>query len=214
MFYASCVIILINMRTNKRQLKRTGSGFITLAAFFLAVALHAAVIGGVMYASGRHGKGRQPGVTTMKPLNGEKYSMLPDVEIISNKSMLKKSEKQEIIPGKKEDFGAAKQAPAAGGNDDASMFTFENAVQRKIQEARLYPDEAKRLGKQGTAEVKFTLSRDGSVTGVNLIGSSGERLLDEEAVSTIKRAAPYPAFPEAIKDTSFPLQVAIVFKLN
>jgi TonB family protein len=198
-------------------MKRPVLNFATIIALLFSVLLHAILIGGIAYASGMTGKSPKAADNISKHDTNKttQYTILPDVEIISDISRLKKNEAKEQPAPKKEEFGTARAAPAQGQDDiDRSVLTFEDTVQRKIQEARIYPDEAKREGIQGTAEVEFTLLHDGGVTGVNLVNSSGEKSLDEEAVSTIKRAAPFPVFPEKIKQVSMNLQVAIAFKLN
>jgi len=52
------------------------------------------------------------------------------------------------------------------------------------------------------------------VADARLLASSGDEMLDKEAVQNIWRAAPYPPLPDVIKEQPFVLQIAIVFKLN
>ncbi len=69
-------------------------------------------------------------------------------------------------------------------------------LKRKIQAVWIYPAVAAKAGIGGSLTVEFLLSRDGGLLGVNLLDSSGHSILDESAVTAIKSAAPFHAFPE------------------
>lgn len=45
-----------------------------------------------------------------------------------------------------------------------------------------YPPAAQRLNQEGTTSIKFTVNTDGSVTGVQVVGSSGHDMLDQAAI--------------------------------
>jgi TonB family protein len=69
----------------------------------------------------------------------------------------------------------------------------------RIDRAKQYPLAAKKNGWEGKAQVSFTVGADGRPGGIKIVESSGVSLLDEEALATIIRASPYPAYPELIK---------------
>mgnify|MGYP006282546043 FL=1 len=62
-----------------------------------------------------------------------------------------------------------------------------------------YPEEARRQGLSGRLLLDVVVEADGSVTEVNILRSSGNRLLDDAAVRIVRLAAPFPAFPENIR---------------
>jgi protein TonB len=66
------------------------------------------------------------------------------------------------------------------------------SIRRRIEEAKIYPESARREGIQGTVEVRFRIATDGSVDTVEIARPSGFSVLDEAAQRTIRRAAPYP----------------------
>lgn len=195
-------------------MKSIKKGLATAMTLFLSAALHAAVIGGIMYASGAFTKDktRDNNKTALTP--AVRYLLLPDVEIISDASVLKNSGSREIAAVKKEEFGTKAPEPAQGGQGDKSVFIYQDAVKRRIQEARLYPDDARKEGTQGTAEVSFIILSDGTLKNVSLSRSSGREILDREAVSTIKRASPFPLFDGKLDNGEMTMQVAIIFRLN
>lgn len=183
-------------------------------ALLLSAGMHAAIIGGVMYASGAFVKNKSHEKPDKVKSAANRYVLLPDVEIISDASFLKNGEKPEKQRARKEEFGTEKSEAQSGGDADKSVFMYKDAVKRRIQEARLYPEDARKEGTQGVAEVSFVILPDGSLKEIYLMKSSGREILDKEAVSTIKRASPFPAFEEKVNGGGMDMQVAIIFRLN
>ncbi len=66
-------------------------------------------------------------------------------------------------------------------------------IQQKIGTYLFYPWEAKFNGWEGVVIVKFTLLRDGHLKELDIVKSSGYPLLDEAAVSAVRKASPYPS---------------------
>ena len=82
-------------------------------------------------------------------------------------------------------------APGRGGTG-AGVADLLRAIRQKIEHAKVYPETARREGIQGTVEVRFRIAGDGSVEAVEVVRSSGHRLLDETSTQTVRRAGPYP----------------------
>jgi protein TonB len=66
------------------------------------------------------------------------------------------------------------------------------AIRRQIEGSKTYPEAARREGIQGTVDLRFRIGPDGSVEALEILRSSGSRVLDEASKHTILRAAPYP----------------------
>jgi protein TonB len=49
---------------------------------------------------------------------------------------------------------------------------------------------------------------------VRVVSSSGSKILDEEAVATVKRASPFHPVPKEISKSPIGMTVAIVFSLS
>jgi TonB family protein len=188
---------------------------VTVTAFILSAALHAGIIGGMAWygLSGAHAVKTAAYSAVAK--STAVYTLLPDVEIISQKTAIKKAEKPlKPQPEKKEDFGSAAVPDISGESEKESVFRYKDAVKRKIQDAKIYPEEARREGNQGTVAVAFSVLRDGSVPSAGVVNSSGCAMLDDEAVNTIKRASPFPPFPGNMRPARMDMQVSIVYRLN
>jgi len=76
-----------------------------------------------------------------------------------------------------------------GGEGIADLL---RRIRRRIEQAKIYPDAARRQGVQGTVELRFRIAADGSVEAVEIVRSSGSGILDEASQETIRRAGPYP----------------------
>jgi len=80
-----------------------------------------------------------------------------------------------------------------------------------VERHKRYPREAARQGIAGTARLAVTIDRQGRLAGARLAKSSGHALLDEEALATARRAAPYPRPPEGLGGGSITFTVDLRF---
>jgi len=79
-----------------------------------------------------------------------------------------------------------------GGGNGSGLADHLGVIRRQIEQAKVYPDAARREGMQGTVELRFRIAGDGSVDAIEVVRSSGHRLLDEVSAQTVRRAGPYP----------------------
>ena len=102
--------------------------------------------------------------------------------------------------------------PSAGpgkgsGSSTAGLDDILAQIRSRIERAKRYPLMARRRGLEGTSDVSFRILENGTVSGLKLARSSGSSPLDEAALATIRRAAPFPYYPKAIR-------IGIRFALN
>lgn len=62
-----------------------------------------------------------------------------------------------------------------------------------------YPDEARRRKLSGALILDVALNPDGTINGISLLRSSGERVLDDAAIRIVRLSAPYAPFPKKMK---------------
>lgn len=98
-------------------------------------------------------------------------------------------------------------APTSGVSSSVSIPTWRGAVMAHLNRLKRYPGG----GAGGTSQVAFTIDRSGRVLSARLIGSSGNAVLDQEAVALAHRASPLPAPPNNIGSGSIVLTVPIRF---
>ena len=58
-----------------------------------------------------------------------------------------------------------------------------------------YPDEARQRQLRGQLILTVGMNRDGSIKSIDVIKSSGERVLDDAAIRIVRLAAPFPSIP-------------------
>ena len=97
---------------------------------------------------------------------------------------------------------------------EEAMLRYQDMVKQKIESCRRYPPWAKKQGFEGTVHIKFTILSTGFTKNIKIIKSSGFNILDKEAISTIKRAQPFPPIPEEMKVSSLTMEVSVVFTLQ
>ncbi len=109
-----------------------------------------------------------------------------------------------------DDLAQTADAPAVPDiNADPAAFTlppsntvqkFQQALFRQIERQERYPAAAQRDRLQGSVETLFVMNRDGTVLSVQVKTSSGQAMLDEEAMKAIRRAQPLPPIPADLPD--------------
>jgi TonB family protein len=107
------------------------------------------------------------------------------------------------------DADSTKNAPSAPPSDGVEQW--KSAIISRLERNKRYPPAALSRGESGIARVYFALDREGNVTSVRIMDSSGSAALDEEALDLVKRSSPFPAAPESF--TRAPrFSVPIMFK--
>ncbi|WP_299980642.1 energy transducer TonB [uncultured Pseudoteredinibacter sp.] len=72
---------------------------------------------------------------------------------------------------------------------------------------RNYPDEALQQGITGTLRAAVTLLPNGNVDKVEILHSSGQKLLDRAALQIVYLASPFAPFPQEIRKTTDKLEI-------
>lgn len=72
--------------------------------------------------------------------------------------------------------------------------TVLQKIRQKILAVKEYPLLARRQNIQGNVGIVFRITPTGGVDNVSISSSSGSELLDDEAIATVKRGAPFPLY--------------------
>lgn len=89
--------------------------------------------------------------------------------------------------------------------DDILFGSFLRRFETAVYGTWRYPAEAVRLGLEGVTPVKITFNRKGEIVRVELLNSSGSRMLDEEVLRALKDIGPIGSFPKGYAQDSFNL---------
>lgn len=106
-----------------------------------------------------------------------------------------------------EGTGTSRGPTSGRGSSHAGDDQILAQIRALIEAAKHYPLMARRRGLEGTTSVSFQIQADGSIQALKITHSSGTDILDQAALQTIERAAPFPAYPE-------PIQIGIRFALH
>ncbi|MFC5583591.1 TonB family protein [Nitratireductor kimnyeongensis] len=116
--------------------------------------------------------------------------------------------------GKKNAGKASKgrQEARATQSGNARVSNYPGKVVSKLRRSLRYPSAAKRQRLKGEVHVRFTIARNGSVSGVRIVRSSGSGVLDQAALDTVRRAAPFPRIPDEAGRSSWGFTVPLAFR--
>jgi protein TonB len=107
---------------------------------------------------------------------------------------------------------SGKKSRMASLAGNASVSNYPGKIQRKIRRAKVRPKKSGKTRSDGRVVVSFVVLKSGSVSNVRIIKGSGSANLDAAAVSTVRRAAPFPQIPDAARRSRWAFNVPIVFK--
>jgi protein TonB len=96
-------------------------------------------------------------------------------------------------------------------SDELSHFLLE--VRDRLEQAKRYPWLARIQGQEGTVRVQFVIDSTGEAREIRLLESSRSKILDQEAVETVKRVGRFSRLPVSWNKT-IQVRVPLVFQLN
>ena len=98
--------------------------------------------------------------------------------------------------------------------DNQILKNYLGMIQKKIERSKEYPDIARRAGSEGRVKVQFTILKDGRIENPVLIEKAPFRVLNEEVLAALNRAAPFERFPDEIGKESVNVILPFSFLLN
>ncbi len=103
------------------------------------------------------------------------------------------------------------------GNDQRARQQEANyfaLVSAHLNRRKVYPAEARQARQQGVVTVRFTVDRNGGVSGISIKRSSGHDILDRATLDLVQRVAPLPHMPASIQRDSVTLSLPIDYSLR
>ncbi|RII25804.1 MAG: TonB-dependent receptor [Geobacter sp.] len=89
--------------------------------------------------------------------------------------------------------------------DDIMFGSFLRRFETSIYGVWRYPQEAAQLGIEGVTPVRITFNRRGEIENVEILESSGSRILDNEVLRTLRMIGPIGGFPRGYDKDQFKL---------
>ncbi len=94
---------------------------------------------------------------------------------------------------------------------EIQYISYFASIKRKIELVWQYPYEAAAAGIQGELTLDFVIARSGAVNSVDLVRSSGSKILDDEAIRSVRKAAPFDPIPAEYKIPSLQIRGRFVY---
>jgi protein TonB len=85
-------------------------------------------------------------------------------------------------------------------------------VWRALERSKFYPRRARRRGLHGQVQVRFRVLRDGSFDDLEVIASSGSRLLDQAALQTVTKVSGAFPFPSELPKQALLVSLPIAYR--
>ncbi len=106
------------------------------------------------------------------------------------------------MPLSKTDDGVIDMGDEAVVSLNTTHFAYVDyftGIKKAVELVWVYPEEGVLRGWSGTAKIRFSLDSQGRLLDVRLLGTSGHKPLDDEALMAIKVAGPFKPFPADMK---------------
>ena len=89
--------------------------------------------------------------------------------------------------------------------DDVEFGSFLRRFETEVQQVWHYPRAAALRQIEGVTPVRITFKRGGEIVQVELLQSSGSRILDDEVLRCLKQLGPIGSFPKGYQGVAFKL---------
>ena len=98
--------------------------------------------------------------------------------------------------------------------DEFKFMSYNRWLKIKVESVLRYPPLAAESGYQGTLFIKFDILKDGSIADLELLKSSGYKILDDEALRSIRDSAPFQPLPPEWNMDRYSIRAAVLFYLG
>lgn len=122
--------------------------------------------------------------------------------------------------GKARNKGEIAEEPGGGTRltalnaPEIQYISYFASIKRKIELVWQYPYDAQVQGIQGELTIDFAIGRNGTLDSVQLVRGSGSRLLDDEALSAIRKAAPFDPIPARYKIPDLRIRAHFIYEMH
>ena len=107
--------------------------------------------------------------------------------------------------------GSGAAAAAGAGASAGAEAAYGRKLLSHIERRKRYPAAARAAKATGAVRLSVSIDRSGNLRSARVTGGSGHAVLDEEALATARRAAPYPAPPDGVGGKTYAFSVTLRF---
>lgn len=135
---------------------------------------------------------------------------VPDAEVkLPEEARPPDKPKEEPTPPVPETTSPPRPKPSA-----AQIASWHRRIAQQVERHKDYPTSARARHEIGTAQLAFTLDRNGKVVTSRIVRTSGSAALDQETIDTVRRAQPFPPPPPNMPGETFDFTVPIRFNIR
>ncbi len=98
--------------------------------------------------------------------------------------------------------------------EETKYRSYVIGLKERIEGVWKYPSEAAKGGIHGVALIKFTIRKNGQLTDIQLVETSGYNDLDEAVIQALKDAEPYPPLPDDWGKDQLPITGRFVYSIS
>ncbi len=106
-----------------------------------------------------------------------------------------------------------RQAKEIAERNAGLKLLYRSNVMKLVYQQVVYPNRAVDRNQEGSVTLKVTLNRDGELAETELDEASEYGLLNQAALKAVRRAAPFPAAPDALPDEQLELLIPVRFQI-
>jgi TonB family protein len=108
----------------------------------------------------------------------------------------------------------AKPKLQSAQSNSESLRRFLDTVRKRIEANKKYPFSAMNAGIEGRSGVRLTILMNGQLEDVVITDSSGNEVLDNSALESVRSAAPFPPIPSDVGRNKIEMSIYLVFKIS
>jgi protein TonB len=109
---------------------------------------------------------------------------------------------------------AATVAESVSQVDGGALDKYRRALIAATRRYKRYPAIAMEKGWQGKVEVHMVIGADGMLAKTSIKSSSGHKVLDDQAVSMLKKGKSTVQIPPGLRSREFSIDVPVIFNLD
>lgn len=106
------------------------------------------------------------------------------------------------------------KAGPSEGDIEAARNAFRNAAHRELKKNQRYPRIAQDRGIEGDVKLSINMDDHGNITGIEIVESSGNKAIDDAAISAAQKSQLKQHFTEILRGKINNIIVTVSFKLS
>ncbi|MBI5427030.1 MAG: energy transducer TonB [Nitrospinae bacterium] len=104
--------------------------------------------------------------------------------------------------------------PISLNTNETRYVSYFARIKQQIERVWIYPVEAAQRGISGELTLRFQISREGNLIGLNVVDKSGSEILDYAAIKAVKGAAPFYPIPSTIDRNQLTILATFIYSPN